>query len=457
MKQWGIVGWGILFFLAGLPLTVFCQTEMSATWKNGTADLARERTLARKAGIPLSLKELQKPMPPAIQNAAPLYTNLKWPGDADKELDAFVHLTAPTPEQIARAKENLTACQSGLASVHTAVSRPKCVFPRTMDYTNPAFIPFPQYSRMRSAARMLWYESFLMACDGRYEDAVRNQALGFQIARHADSDEMLIGYLVSRAIDAITVSGLRRILLMHPDDAKLAETVRTVIEQDSPSRSLALVLKSEAAFQQDMMRPAYTEGFYPYIAEMTAASSGDSEPEAHRKAMELKAKMPQISPQKEKLLIDAYTAFMLHQMRQIIAVIDTPYPQARAVLASLAKESGTPDETHFFAFSTLPVWTGALRPKTNMEAFAAVVQAGAGILSYRAVHNGQLPQTLSEALPQIALDPFDGKPLRYRLENDGKGFVVYSIGPDGNFDGGQPGQKIKGGTQSLFFRYPLAP
>jgi hypothetical protein len=39
-----------------------------------------------------------------------------------------------------------------------------------------------------------------------------------------------------------------------------------------------------------------------------------------------------------------------------------------------------------------------------------------------------------ELLPSVSLDPFDGKPLRYRRLADG--VVVYSVGPDGADDGG---------------------
>jgi hypothetical protein len=45
---------------------------------------------------------------------------------------------------------------------------------------------------------------------------------------------------------------------------------------------------------------------------------------------------------------------------------------------------------------------------------------------------GRLPDTLQELVPdfleRIALDPFDGQPLRYRRRN--AGYVVYSVGND---------------------------
>jgi len=58
-------------------------------------------------------------------------------------------------------------------------------------------------------------------------------------------------------------------------------------------------------------------------------------------------------------------------------------------------------------------------------------------LRYRAKHK-RLPDTLAVLQPgflhALPVDPYDGKPLRYR--KDARGFVVYAIGRDGKDDGG---------------------
>jgi hypothetical protein len=57
---------------------------------------------------------------------------------------------------------------------------------------------------------------------------------------------------------------------------------------------------------------------------------------------------------------------------------------------------------------------------------------------YRRKH-GDWPAALTkltpELLKEVPLDPFDGRPLRYRQVEDGA--VVYSVGPDGRDDGGR--------------------
>ena len=65
---------------------------------------------------------------------------------------------------------------------------------------------------------------------------------------------------------------------------------------------------------------------------------------------------------------------------------------------------------------------------------------------------GKLPERLDELVPKymekVPIDPFDGKPLRYkRLE---KGYTIYSIGEDGKDDGGQ---KRKPGKEG--YDYPF--
>src|SRR5207244_1431542 len=88
----------------------------------------------------------------------------------------------------------------------------------------------------------------------------------------------------------------------------------------------------------------------------------------------------------------------------------------------------------------------------TVQARGAVLSAAAALLVYKARH-GAFPDRMEGALAELPLDPFAGRPLRYRRE--GEGFVVYSVGPTGNFDGGRPdGEKPK---DQAFFRYPAPP
>jgi hypothetical protein len=100
---------------------------------------------------------------------------------------------------------------------------------------------------------------------------------------------------------------------------------------------------------------------------------------------------------------------------------------------------------------------GWLHPVTAMfmPAFARAAEVDATIIArlrcarvalaverFR-LKEGRLPDSLEQLKPAfleaVPEDPFDGKPLRYKKL--GKGYLVYSIGPDGADNGGVEDKK----------------
>jgi hypothetical protein len=86
----------------------------------------------------------------------------------------------------------------------------------------------------------------------------------------------------------------------------------------------------------------------------------------------------------------------------------------------------------------VPALEAALAAGARTDAARSVVDAAIAIERYRREH-GQPPQTLEDLvpkyLPAVAVDPFDGQPLRYLVKDDQ--IVVYSIGRDEVDNGGQ--------------------
>ena len=72
------------------------------------------------------------------------------------------------------------------------------------------------------------------------------------------------------------------------------------------------------------------------------------------------------------------------------------------------------------------------------------------------VENGDPPEKLADLVPEyltkVPQDPHSGKPLVYR--RDAKGYVLYSVGPDGRDNGGQPGEHFEPGTDMLLDKPP---
>ena len=200
--------------IVGIILTARQQIQSAAVRQqiaDGPANLAREEAAAQREGIPLTAQELQRPLPPPGENAAPLYVKLTKllhdkPLGLPKYAEGMDAFHSYTPAQIAVVRQTLAARQDVMTLVHQAADKPHCVFVR--DWNKGVELTFPELSPMREAARLLKTESYLLARDGHYAAAVANQARGFQVARHAASDHVLLAYLVGIANESLTLNGM---------------------------------------------------------------------------------------------------------------------------------------------------------------------------------------------------------------------------------------------------------
>lgn len=416
---------------------------------DGPADLARERAQAQKEGLPLDSAQLQRPLPPADQNAAPLYQQIGQilkdkPLNLPRYADPMTAAYSYTPEQIAAVEKILASRQDVLTLVHQAADRPQCVFQR--DWKEGPALLFPEYAPMRASVRLLQTESFLIARQGRYSDAVANQARGFRIAEHAASDPILIAYFVGVACDALTLSGMKGILTLAGPNAAVDAQVQQAIATHRPRLSLRDALGGEMVVSQvglHQMRAADPQQATEAFTEMlTMNDAGAVAPTRHAPAAPLTA------PDRLFVanLLDAIEAQQIAALRPFIAAGNS----VTAYRAAAAQEKPQPPGSPIGLYTSvlLPVYDKLSVNAGRIQAQEQIAMAGAALLSAKA-KTGAFPDTL----PTTFTDPFNSKPLAYRREGD-NGFVVYSIGPDGNFDGGKPGEKIP--AREAGFRFPAA-
>jgi hypothetical protein len=95
---------------------------------------------------------------------------------------------------------------------------------------------------------------------------------------------------------------------------------------------------------------------------------------------------------------------------------------------------------HFMLIGIYPIIPDIVRKVTDMELQRRLLVTAIALKRYQ-LRNGKYPDQLSALVPDfllaIPIDIMDGKPLRYRTNLDGT-FLLYSVGEDGEDNGGNP-------------------
>lgn len=413
--------------------------------ENGPADLASAQAAALKEGLILDPAKLQRPLPPEGQNAAPLYIKLaKMLKDRPLSLPIYAQPLRGgqnyTPEQIVAVNRIYTSRPEVWVLLHQAADAPQCVGVR--DWKNIFGNVFPALAAYREAERLLTTETCLLAAEGKYADAVKNQTRGFRVAQQVASDPTLINYLVGVACDSIALSGMRDILTQAGPNAEVAAEVLQAIKISHAPLSLRTALAGDMALQSALL-----EGVRDDLRKngLSAMESVLSEAAGSEKGTVDFSKATAADKAFAFQWLDASEAILLNRMCALVLASDLPLAARRSVFTSRTETNPSP--VFILPNIMLPSFERMADQPARLSAQEAVVLAGAAAIELWTKESG-----FPASLPGEFVDPFTDKPLGYRLEGV-NGFVVYSAGPDGMFDGGKVGVKTPPGQ--IAFRYPV--
>jgi hypothetical protein len=136
-------------------------------------------------------------------------------------------------------------------------------------------------------------------------------------------------------------------------------------------------------------------------------------------------------------------AALLHFDNQMVEIVKLPMEQQQRHIGEL---TANVTELPVLAKQLLPAFekvaVASLRDQAELRCVVVLLAAE----RYRRAH-GRWPTALKDLEPpylsKIPIDPFDGKPLRLKLTDDG--LIVYSVGPDGTDHDGVLGKGPKYG------------
>ena len=407
---------------------------------------------------------MQAALPPAVadsENAAKLYEQAAATMAEDTKIwAADAPINRVNPEVAGAAVTDLLSRQAAtLDTIRRAADRDNCRF--TRDWTRPSFaMLLPELQSLRLAGRFLALAARRAAAEGRIDEAIVDTLRIQKIGRHAATEPIIISQLVGTALDAVALDTLAEVLpALGPDDlGRLdAPAIRDLV---GPPPSIFRGFIGEEAF-----------GLSTFADFADARSNVDG-------LWELTGN-PDLAPGTFSRWVSAPASLlfrvfllpfdiashrrMMHDYRQLAAMnfarpqqFAEQQKQIEAIEAGLQKEQ----RAGLVSATIKPAMAQVFRSQTLSIARHRAAAALVAAAKHR-LETGQLPESLDalipDKLPTLPRDPFTtDAPLR--LKATPEEFLVWSVGPDGEDDGGpqKDGEEQDTSNDDIGLRMPVA-
>jgi hypothetical protein len=433
----GVIGAGVLVFLVMWWLTesrsgtrilaaAIAETDLlDPRWREEEIEADRKVVPEDKNGA------LQVPLIPdeRFYRTQRWYPGKQWPTQELEEALRDLRPEVPLDQnQYRLLKANLDAVQPALAQARGLLDYSWGRYP--LRYSKDGFSTMlPHVGRNRTIATLLGYDALRRSHEGDADGALDSCRAALNAGRSLGDEPFHVCQLVRMACRGVALERAERTLAHgQASEAALAKLERS-LEEDEREPMLLRGCRSDRAsvdrFMEAMERGSIPFGqlVYSYYWASQAAPFVDRlqmfigiSTRAQRSAL-LKfdnraveiARMP--PEQQEQALADLTArALALPSMARHMTV----------------DKDGETTQTRFYR---LHHWQLA-RTRSAIAMLA--------IERYR-LANGRWPESLEALIPaqlaQVPLDPYDGKPLRYRRLADG--VTIYSVGPDLTDNGGK--------------------
>lgn len=390
-------------------------------WRHWSLHRAIETHLQaiRQADLPVTLAELNAwyPEPPPGENAADLFLDAfsnyfnaeDWqdlPGGGNADLPKRGE--ALSDDMKAAVEKYLKANAEALKLLHQAADMKDCRFP--IDLRAGIGTLLPHLAQIRLGAKMLRLEAILRAENGETDAAVDSIVSILGAASALRQEPILISELLRIACIAIAFDALNYMLnRATPSAEQIARLEKAFLAAEAPGTMFRALVGERCQWFNELDRL------------LTAGALGRG--------------LNIIGWKKSNQL------FYLDMMQGFVEALEQTYPErlksaAKMEMAIDKLEDSGVIQRYFYALpaSLLVVLERAVISHARMVASVRAARVALRVERYRAA-NGVLPETL--AGDDFLADPFDGAPLRYKRHANSKGYVVYSIGDDGQDDGGE--------------------
>jgi hypothetical protein len=123
----------------------------------------------------------------------------------------------------------------------------------------------------------------------------------------------------------------------------------------------------------------------------------------------------------------------LDYMERSIADVDRPYWEMRGRRGYVWR-APTLMSANFLLAHIVPASEWMLTTATELKAYQRILMTVCDVEMFRAEQGGLRANEVWRVPTLARIDPFNGQPLRFVMKEDG--YSIYSVGPDGDDDGG---------------------
>ena len=403
-------------------------------------DIAVELGNIRAAGDPATLEELDKWYAyPDGPNAADVYARAyeKFNEDDEKRKGApyligtrieLPPLGEPLPDEMKkRIAAFLVENAEAIKLLHEAAEIEGCRFPiRFVDASDASALDLPHSGGLRDGARRLVLAAVMAAEAGRAEEAVSHIDACIGTIRSLRNEPYDISQLVRMSCLAITKGALEQVMARVRLSGSQRAALSSLLQAEERTETIG-----RAAVGDRCITDRY---FLPGGVVFGEASEDDTfgETFGHLSGVVSKGRL-----------------FCLRWLGRAVRVARLPLNERLAASRRFSAELEAEAEIDVMDFlsqdfmgkfmlgMTASGYTGVIAEDLTGFATLRAMRTALAIEGFREAQKG-LPESLAELVPKyidaVPLDPFDGKPLRFKKLK--KGYVVYSVGKDGTDNGG---------------------
>jgi hypothetical protein len=417
--------------------------------------LGRELARLRAEGAPLTPAEAAPPKIPDSENAALLYQKaFKGLEDEDKDEKLAIrqflspsHLRkGQTPPTLAQVKVIVARHEAEFRLLQEGSRRPACRFPVEWEKGFEALFPHP--GQARDAIRFLVAKALVDARDGRAGAALNDLATAIRMSNHLSAEPTLVAQLVRVACIAIVSARLPEVLEKAPPTAQESRAFYDLLGQVDMIGPWVHGMEGERAcglWAFDYVRRSPKNVVVMFSMSGVAQDSA----RARRRRFALRA-LDSLARVVWMPFLKLDETYFIRAWGETMALYKKPSRESRADLVRF--DETIRDRWPRYAIMTrtvFPVFSRASEARDKGIATIGLMQAALALRAYQVEH-GEYPGSLAQLKARggwaIPDDPFSGKPFIYRPDvaqppsaGNGrapKGYLIYSVGPDGKDDGG---------------------